>query len=180
MRVVRKAFAYVTSGSRLLLFTRPLSPEAGIQVPAGSMRPGERPADAALREAIEETGLTSLRVERFYRTPGLRCPPCRARGAQRPVVLPYRVRGRCPRNVDAPRVRCIGRHDRSRPVRLLLGGPGLRRPSPDRGARPVHPRTATKHAPRWRRRDTWPAPRRVSIGSAMPRCAATRSVTPKP
>jgi 8-oxo-dGTP diphosphatase len=65
MRVVRKAFAYVTSGNRLLLFTHPLSPQAGIQVPAGTMEPGERPADAALREAIEETGLTSLRVERF-------------------------------------------------------------------------------------------------------------------
>jgi 8-oxo-dGTP diphosphatase len=65
LKVVRKAFAYVTSGSRLLLFTHPLSPQAGIQVPAGTMEPGERPADAALREAIEETGLLSLRVERF-------------------------------------------------------------------------------------------------------------------
>lgn len=65
MKVVRKAFAYVTSGRRLLLFTHPLSPQAGIQVPAGTMEPGERPADAALREATEETGLTSLRVERF-------------------------------------------------------------------------------------------------------------------
>lgn len=65
MRVVRKAFAYVTSGSRLLVFTHPLFPEAGIQVPAGTMKPGERPADAALREAIEESGLPTLRIERF-------------------------------------------------------------------------------------------------------------------
>jgi 8-oxo-dGTP diphosphatase len=65
LKVVRKAFAYVTSGRRLLLFRHPLSPEAGIQVPAGTMAPGERPADAALREAYEETGLASLRIERF-------------------------------------------------------------------------------------------------------------------
>jgi 8-oxo-dGTP pyrophosphatase MutT (NUDIX family) len=65
MRVVRKAFAYITSGNRLLLFTHPESPEAGIQVPAGAMNPGENPRDAALREAYEETGLPFLRVERF-------------------------------------------------------------------------------------------------------------------
>jgi 8-oxo-dGTP pyrophosphatase MutT (NUDIX family) len=60
----RKAFAYITSlttsGPRLLVFSHPLSPEAGIQVPTGTMRDGELPPDAALREAREETGLDRL------------------------------------------------------------------------------------------------------------------------
>lgn len=63
--VRRKAFAYVTSGTRLLLFTHPESPEAGIQVPAGTMLPDEDPAAAVLREAREETGLTALRLGRW-------------------------------------------------------------------------------------------------------------------
>lgn len=62
---VRKAFAYVTSGTRLLVFTHPDHPEAGIQVPAGTIQPGEDPAQAALREASEETGLSELRIVRW-------------------------------------------------------------------------------------------------------------------
>lgn len=56
----RKAFAYITSQRRLLLLAHPDHPEAGIQVPAGTMRPGEKAIEAALREAWEETGLTNL------------------------------------------------------------------------------------------------------------------------
>ncbi len=56
----RKAFAYITHGDRLLVFRHPAAPDAGIQVPAGSMRTGERPEDAVLREAREETGLADL------------------------------------------------------------------------------------------------------------------------
>lgn len=67
-RTRRKAFAYITSLTtggttnrpRLLVFSQPLSPEAGIQVPAGTMRDGESPEAAVVREAREETGLTSL------------------------------------------------------------------------------------------------------------------------
>lgn len=62
---VRKAFAYITSGTRVLLFTHPDHPEAGIQVPAGTVESGETPADAALREAREETGLESLAPGRW-------------------------------------------------------------------------------------------------------------------
>lgn len=57
---IRKAFAYITNGTRLLVFEHPLSPEAGIQVPAGTMRDDESPSVAVLREAREETGLTRL------------------------------------------------------------------------------------------------------------------------
>ena len=66
-----KVVAYIThtdpdTGTlRLLVFTHPLAPEAGIQVPAGTIKPGESPSDAALREAEEETGFTDLELVRF-------------------------------------------------------------------------------------------------------------------
>ena len=62
---MRKAFAYITHNNRLLIFSHPLEPSAGLQVPAGSMLDGEVPEAAALREAREETGLEDLRVVRF-------------------------------------------------------------------------------------------------------------------
>lgn len=58
--VKHKAFAYITHGSRLLVFRHPNSLEAGIQVPAGTIENGERPEDAVMREAVEETGLSDL------------------------------------------------------------------------------------------------------------------------
>ncbi|MEL6310143.1 MAG: NUDIX domain-containing protein, partial [Chloroflexota bacterium] len=63
---VRKAFAYITHGRKLLVFEQPDAPEAGIQVPAGSIEPNEAPADAARREAHEETGLKNLRLVRWF------------------------------------------------------------------------------------------------------------------
>jgi 8-oxo-dGTP pyrophosphatase MutT (NUDIX family) len=39
-------------------------PHAGIQIPAGTVNPGETPEAAALREAAEETGLTGLTLLR--------------------------------------------------------------------------------------------------------------------
>ena len=65
MKTRHRAYAYVTHGRRLLLFTQPRSPEAGIQVPAGGVEKDEDPADAALREAYEETGLSGLKMVRF-------------------------------------------------------------------------------------------------------------------
>ncbi len=63
MTLIReKVFAYITNGNRLLVFTRPESPEAGIQVPAGSVKEGENPDKAVLREAFEETGLSGLKM----------------------------------------------------------------------------------------------------------------------
>jgi 8-oxo-dGTP pyrophosphatase MutT (NUDIX family) len=61
----RKAYAYVTNRDRLLVFSHPNAPEAGIQVPAGTIGPGEQPPDAAMREAREESGLDALRMVRF-------------------------------------------------------------------------------------------------------------------
>ncbi len=60
-----KVLAYITRGSRLLVFTHPTAPEAGIQVPGGTVEADEMIEDAALREAIEETGLAGLRLNTF-------------------------------------------------------------------------------------------------------------------
>lgn len=60
--VKRKAFAYITHGDRLLVFDHADHPEAGTQVPAGTLEPGEDPIIGALREAFEESGLTDLEV----------------------------------------------------------------------------------------------------------------------
>lgn len=66
--VKRKAFAYITQGRHLLVFTHPNAPEAGTQVPSGSIERGETPEDAVLREAREETGLALLTVVRLLGT----------------------------------------------------------------------------------------------------------------
>ena len=61
----RKVFAYITHEDRLLVFTHPHEPEAGIQVPAGTAGDDERLEDAVMREAFEETGLSGLVLVRF-------------------------------------------------------------------------------------------------------------------
>jgi 8-oxo-dGTP pyrophosphatase MutT (NUDIX family) len=61
----RKAFAYITHHNRLLVFSHPYAPEAGIQVPAGTMKDDETPEEAVMREAREETGLSDLELVGF-------------------------------------------------------------------------------------------------------------------
>ena len=63
--VKQKVLAYITNGRRLLLFRHPESPEAGIQVPAGTLEAGESPEEGVLREAYEETGLSGLTLVSF-------------------------------------------------------------------------------------------------------------------
>ena len=57
-----KVFAYITRGDQLLVFIHPFAPEAGIQVPAGTVEADEAFDVAVLREAFEETGLTNLQL----------------------------------------------------------------------------------------------------------------------
>ena len=63
--IKHKAFAFITHAGRLLMFRHPFSPEAGIQVPAGTVEVNELPADAVMREAFEETGLRGLELLLF-------------------------------------------------------------------------------------------------------------------
>ena len=60
MSVVEKAFAYITNRDRLLVFEHADFPEAGLQVPAGTILREELPENAVVREAQEETGLTAF------------------------------------------------------------------------------------------------------------------------
>jgi 8-oxo-dGTP diphosphatase len=61
----RKVYAYITHRENLLVFRHPDSPEAGVQVPGGTVAAGEDPVTAVLREAHEETGLANLTIVAF-------------------------------------------------------------------------------------------------------------------
>ncbi len=63
--IKHKVFAYITHADRLLVFSHPDSPDAGIQVPAGTVDEGEDPENAVMREAFEETGLTGLQLHAY-------------------------------------------------------------------------------------------------------------------
>ncbi|MGL5930645.1 MAG: NUDIX hydrolase [Dermatophilaceae bacterium] len=65
-RTTQKVVCYVVREGRLLVLKHADEAwdESGLQVPAGSIEPGETPEDAALRETFEETGLTALRLVR--------------------------------------------------------------------------------------------------------------------
>ena len=60
-----KVIAYITYGDKLLVFSHTCYPEAGIQVPAGTVEEGEPLDEAVLREAREETGLEGLRIQSY-------------------------------------------------------------------------------------------------------------------
>lgn len=53
-----KVLCFVVRGSRVLVFDHAGRPEAGVQVPAGGVEPGETPAQGAARELFEESGLS--------------------------------------------------------------------------------------------------------------------------
>jgi ADP-ribose pyrophosphatase YjhB (NUDIX family) len=61
----RKVIAYITRGEKLLVFRHPHHPEAGIQIPAGTVNFDESLEDAVVREAQEETGLSRFEIHAF-------------------------------------------------------------------------------------------------------------------
>ena len=66
---IRKVVAYITrvgvgGGLELLVFEHRDFPDAGVQVPAGTVEEGEGIGEALLREIEEETGLPGCRVVR--------------------------------------------------------------------------------------------------------------------
>lgn len=64
----QKVVAYIVRDDRIVVFTHPDHEswdKAGLQVPSGTIRKGELPEDAVLREAFEETGLDGLRIVRY-------------------------------------------------------------------------------------------------------------------
>jgi len=67
--VKEKVLAYIfrnwDSKSELLVFSQPAFPEAGIQVPAGTIEKGEKRIDALLREVGEECGLSEFKAIDF-------------------------------------------------------------------------------------------------------------------
>jgi 8-oxo-dGTP pyrophosphatase MutT (NUDIX family) len=63
--IIEKVIAYITHGAKLLVFSQPHEPDAGIQVPAGTVEAGEPIDEAVLREAQEETGLEGLEIRAY-------------------------------------------------------------------------------------------------------------------
>ena len=64
---VKKACAYITrDGSELLVFEGP--EHDGLQIPKGTVEPGERPREAVYREAMEESGLAAFEAPRHLTT----------------------------------------------------------------------------------------------------------------
>ncbi|WP_405135529.1 NUDIX domain-containing protein [Nocardia sp. NBC_01388] len=74
-----KVLAYIVRNGELLVFrhTDYSWEEVGIQVPAGSVKAGESPEGAALREAREETGLTEFEIVRKLGEDTYDISPCR-------------------------------------------------------------------------------------------------------
>lgn len=61
-----KVVCYIIRDDRLLVFRHVgfSDEQCGIQVPAGTIKSGESPSQAALREATEETGLENIEIVR--------------------------------------------------------------------------------------------------------------------
>ncbi|MCD7111730.1 NUDIX domain-containing protein [Rhizobium sp. DKSPLA3] len=57
MAATQKVLIYATLHDALLVFDEPDFPEIALQIPGGTIEPGEEPSDAATREFEEETGL---------------------------------------------------------------------------------------------------------------------------
>ena len=91
--VVEKVVAYATSGGRLLVFTHPRHPEAGLQVPAGTLEAGESPYAGVLRELREETGLITFGLPHYLGTADFDMAPFERAEVHRRYFFSVDVRG---------------------------------------------------------------------------------------
>jgi 8-oxo-dGTP pyrophosphatase MutT (NUDIX family) len=94
--VAERALAYITQGDRLLVFRHTQFPEAGIQVPAGTIEASESPREAVLREASEESGLKDLEIRSVLGTRDLDLAPYGRDGLQRCHFFHLILRGEAP------------------------------------------------------------------------------------
>jgi len=68
MNVIQKAYGYITrlhNGKPQVLVFHHLIPEAGIQIPKGTVRKDEGPEEAVMREMGEETGMSGLQLRKL-------------------------------------------------------------------------------------------------------------------
>ncbi len=83
LQSIEKVTAFITRSSgdsqQLLLLKHP---HAGIQIPAGTVEPGETPEQAVLREVCEETGLRLFSSSTYLGCQEIQLPPGEA------VILP--------------------------------------------------------------------------------------------
>ena len=62
MKRRQRVYAYLTGPKGVLILEHPQHPEAGLQVPGGTIHEDEQPEVAAVREVEEETGLSNVAV----------------------------------------------------------------------------------------------------------------------
>ncbi len=62
LKITQKVYCYIVWQDKLLIFRHVDFPEAGLQVPGGTVEPDEPVEQAACREAFEETGLETLEM----------------------------------------------------------------------------------------------------------------------
>ena len=65
MLIRKRVFTYITFRSQLLVLDHVNQPDLLMQIPGGTIEVGELPAEAAIREAEEETGLSGLTLKSF-------------------------------------------------------------------------------------------------------------------
>lgn len=65
MCIRKRVFTYITFNDQLLVLDHVNQPDLSMQIPGGTVEAGESPVVAAIREAEEETGLTSLKLKTF-------------------------------------------------------------------------------------------------------------------
>jgi len=63
--LIQKAYVYILRRDHLLVFRERVHKDSGVQVPGGTLDPGESPEEGARREVAEETGRTDLVIDGY-------------------------------------------------------------------------------------------------------------------